>query len=180
MIIPLPTGFEGEEAVRAFTLSWLKKYDCKSFLDAGCGDGKYTRRLQAWHPFEAWVVDAHAPSLEGIPAKVSICGEMPGVLKGIPDGAVDGAICLDVIEHFEKPAALEVIRELERIASKVVVLFTPYGFMPQPPDPDNPWQEHKCGFSSLELHYLGYETYVWQPFDYGKCLHDALWAVKAK
>jgi hypothetical protein len=87
-------------------------------------------------------------------------------------------ICLDVIEHFEKTQALELIRELERIARKVVVLFTPYGFMPQEPEAENPFQEHKCGFSNTELRYLGYSTFVWELFDYGKCHHDALWAIK--
>ncbi len=180
MIIDMPIGsLGGEDSVLKFVLELLEKHKCYTFLDAGCGDGKYLRRIKSSRWMEAWGVDAHALSLKKVGnAAFTVHGDMPEVLRTFRDDTFDAVICLDVIEHFEKPQALEVMRELERIARGIVILFTPYGFMPQPPEPENPWQEHKCGFSSMELHYLGYETYVWKDFDYGKGTWDALWGVK--
>jgi hypothetical protein len=74
------------------------------------------------------------------------------------DEAFDVVVALDVIEHFTKPDALRVIAELERIASKQVVLVTPRGFLPQAGTVEEPWQEHRCGFEVHELEQLGYSV----------------------
>ena len=68
-------------------------------------------------------------------------------------------VCLDVIEHFEKPEALALIAGMERWARRKVVLATPNGFLPQRVYDDNPFQEHKCGFSVAELCALGYRVH---------------------
>jgi hypothetical protein len=134
---------------------------------------------------EGWAVDAYAPALAKVdlPANRKILGPMPGSLQTLPESSVDAAICLDVIEHFEKPAAVGLIRELEYVARKLVVLFTPLGFMPQEGYESGgawqPWQKHRCGFEADELEGLGYTTTIWEGFDYGKGRHDALWGVKA-
>lgn len=179
-IAPIPAG-NGEASVFAFCLELIEKYNCYSLLDAGCGPGKYLHKLCSARWMESYAVDAHQPSLDRVNATVKICGEMPRVLRNLSCKSVDAAICLDVIEHFPKQKAEEVIWELEYIAKKVVILFTPYGFMPQPPAPDNPFQEHLCGFEPSELEALGYEAVVWEGFDYGKGLagvQRALWGVK--
>jgi hypothetical protein len=67
-------------------------------------------------------------------------------------------VSLDVIEHFTKPDAVQLIGELERVARRLVVVLTPSGFVRQPPGEDEPWQEHKCGFEARELEGLGYSV----------------------
>jgi len=73
-------------------------------------------------------------------------------------GSVDAAIALDVIEHLERDAALGLIAGLERVARRRVVIFTPNGFVPQPPEPENPHQEHRSGFTADEMRALGYRV----------------------
>ncbi len=62
------------------------------------------------------------------------------------DRSFDAVVALDVVEHFEKPDALRMLLELERVSRSLVVVVTPSGFVPQPPTEDEPWQEHRCGF----------------------------------
>ena len=163
-----------------FVVQQIEAFGGESFLDAGCGPGTYLHPIRAARPdLVAYAVDAHEPSLAKVAASQKWCGGMPWVLAKVPSQSVDVVICLDVIEHLRKGDSLITITQLERIARKGVILFTPSGFMPQPPLPDNPWMEHICGWEAHELDLLGYETAIWQDFDYGNGKRqDALWAVK--
>ncbi len=53
------------------------------------------------------------------------------VIKTIPKEWVDTVITLDVIEHLEKEEWLKVLNETIPLARKQVIIFTPYGFIPQ-------------------------------------------------
>lgn len=52
-------------------------------------------------------------------------------LQMLADNSVDSIFLLDVIEHLEKEIGQQIIIECERVAREQVVIFTPYGFMPQ-------------------------------------------------
>lgn len=129
-----------------------------SVLDVGCGAGGPMAR--APKPARLVGLDGHAPSLERLRAQGGydelICA--PFDRASIPDGAFHTVVCLDVIEHFEKPEALALVARLERWASHKIVLATPNGFLAQPVYDGNPFQEHKCGFCSAELRRLGYRV----------------------
>lgn len=152
------------------------------FLDAGCGEGKYILRLRARRPhLRAWAVEGHAPSLRETSADKKILGMLPDALRDVSNDAVDAAIAIDVIEHLEKPASLELLRHLERVARRCVALFTPLGFMEHPGTDANPLLRHLSGWEPAELEALGYQTAVWEVFDYGLgVVHPALWAWKVK
>jgi hypothetical protein len=74
----------------------------------------------------------------------------------------DLVLVLDLIEHLEKPQALELIRKAEAIARRAVVLETPKGFLAQDIDilgmGGDHFQTHRCGFESEELAALGYSV----------------------
>jgi len=75
---------------------------------------------------------------------------------------------LDVIEHMEKQEALHAI-ELAQRGARQVVVFTPYGFMPQDHDVwglgGHEWQTHRSGW--LPDEFPGWDTwrYGWPPFE---------------
>jgi SAM-dependent methyltransferase len=129
-----------------------------SVLDVGCGQGGPMVRVPK--PPRLVGLDGHAASIERLRAKALydelICA--PLAAGSIAPGAYDTVVCLDVIEHFEKPEALALIAAMESWARRKVVLATPNGFLPQRPYDDNPFQEHKCGFSVAELRGLGYRV----------------------
>lgn len=141
--------------------------DCESVVDLGCGPNTPMQRI----PGKRMIgVDAHAPSVEASRAKnlhdSYFVGTAEDFLRDRGPKSVDGIVMLDVIEHFYKEDGLKLLAVAEKVARKKIVLFTPSGFVPQPPAPDNPWQEHKSGWTARELNELGYKvvgTSGWKP-----------------
>jgi SAM-dependent methyltransferase len=127
--------------------------DIRSTLDIGCSDGRGSELLTG-----AAGCDIYEPALRT--ATTTGRRRIPVVadLRRLPyrDGAFDAVVALDVIEHFEKPEALAVLAEMERVACRLVAVLTPSGFVAQPPTEHEPWQEHRCGFEPQELTDLGY------------------------
>jgi len=126
-------------------------------LDVGCSDGRGSEVLSRG---PAYGVDIYRPTL----ARAADDGRRRPVtqadVRALPyaTGAFDVVVSLDVVEHFEKPDALRVLAEMERVCSGTVVVVTPNGFVPQPGTDDEPWQEHRCGFDVAELEQLGYDV----------------------
>ena len=98
-------------------------------------------------------------------------------------GRGDCVSLLDVVEHLERPDADRVLTELER-RYRVVVVFTPWGFMRQDPGTDarlanDPWMWHRCGFLPDEFERRGYITLGWPLFHPGAQV-GAILAVKCE
>jgi SAM-dependent methyltransferase len=126
-------------------------------LDVGCSDGRGSEVLRRRG---AHGVDIYRPALMSardagrrVPVTQADVRELP-----YRDDSFDAVVALDVVEHFDKPEALRVLLELERVARSLVVVVTPSGFVPQPPTEDEPWQEHRCGFEADEFENLGYDV----------------------
>jgi SAM-dependent methyltransferase len=131
--------------------------DCTSIVDLGCGPNTALRHLSGKHTIG---VDAHAPSIEVSRANKLhddyFIGTAQDFLESRGPKSVDGVVLLDLIEHFEKAEGLRLLGLVEQIARKKVVVFTPVGFVSQPPAPDNPWQEHRSGWAPKEFRERGY------------------------
>ena len=74
------------------------------------------------------------------------------------EASFDCVVALDVVEHLVKPEGLKLLAAMERIAAKRVIVFTPNGFLPQPPAENNPHQEHISGWTVNEFRELGYRV----------------------
>jgi hypothetical protein len=81
-------------------------------------------------------------------------------LKSIPDASFDAVVLTDVIEHLEKNEGLLLIREVERVSSSIVGIFTPLGFMPQ--HFSSKLDTWGFGEADLQTHRSG-----WLPIDFG-------------
>lgn len=126
-------------------------------LDVGCSDGRGSEVLSRRR---ADGVDIYRPALEAARDDHRRTRVVQADVRHLPYRASshDVVVALDVIEHFTKPDALTVLSELERVARGHVVVATPCGFLPQPGTPEEPWQEHRCGFEVAELEDLGYSV----------------------
>ena len=126
-------------------------------LDVGCSDGRGSEVLSRG---PAYGVDIYRPTLALAAQDRRRQPVTQADVRALPfaDGSFDVVVSLDVVEHFEKPDALRVIAEMERVAAGSVVVVTPNGFVPQPGTEDEPWQEHRCGFEVAELEALGYDV----------------------
>jgi len=131
---------------------------CRSCLDIGCGGSSPTRRLGFEHSVG---VDGYTPLLdearrnrthtEFVFARAQEIGER------FTGGQFDCCVALDLIEHLTKEDGLKLIREMERIAAKRILIFTPSGFLSQRSH-DGDLQEHLSGWSADEMRSLGFDV----------------------
>lgn len=76
------------------------------------------------------------------------------VVKYFPAKSVDTVFLIDVVEHLEKEDGKKLLAATENIARKQIVIFTPWGLMPQHHEDGKDawglsgahWQEHKSGW----------------------------------
>ena len=133
---------------------------CDTILDVGCGAASPLAAARVTG--RVWGIDVAPVAL----AAARRLGFHAGLVRAdaaalgsvVRPRSVDAVVGLDLIEHFERAAALAVVADLERIARRRVVLLTPNGFVPQPPAPDNPHQEHRSGFTPTDLRGIGYRV----------------------
>jgi len=134
---------------------------CKSVLDVGCGKNSPISRIKKTFFTEG--IDIFKASIaeskkRGIHDKY-VVGDLQNLDKIYKPKSFDGVIALDVIEHFEKKQAIALIKKMEKIARKKVILLTPNGFYHQEHLEGNPYQEHKSGWSLNDLKSLDYKIY---------------------
>lgn len=130
----------------------------KRILDIGCGVNS---------PINYFV--SHAQELDGVDISSHDVARQSGtkykqifvqdVREFTPPNPYDVITALDFIEHLEKEDGLRLLSRLEELANKRVVLVTPNGFVPQAAQPDNPFQEHKSGWTTEDFKARGYRVY---------------------
>jgi ubiquinone/menaquinone biosynthesis C-methylase UbiE len=138
---------------------------CKAeftLLNLGCGIGWHMNNIPAKNQLH---VDVWLPYLEQIKHEKSVIKLDIRDLSIFIDKSWDVVSCIDVIEHLEKDDAMKAIKEMERIARKVVILYTPAGFEKQEDGhgwgSGNPeYQKHRCGFTVREMLELGYTSHL--------------------
>jgi SAM-dependent methyltransferase len=134
---------------------------CESILDVGCG-AESPVRFFSGRLRRSVGVDLHEPSLEAS-RRAGIHGEIvrAGVLEieeRFGPKSFDAVVALDVIEHLSKPEGLRLLAQMESLARRRVVVFTPNGFLPQGALEGNELQRHLSGWDTGEMRALGYEV----------------------
>jgi len=133
---------------------------CSSILDIGCGNSSpvqfCSKRIYKVG------VDAYLPSIKESRKKkihnkyYHITVDKLG--KIFKDKSFDCVIAYDLIEHLKKTDGQKLITEMERIARKKVIIFTPNGFMKQGAEFGNDFQRHLSGWSWIEMRRKGYDV----------------------
>jgi len=133
---------------------------CKSLLDVGCGTDSPVQAFS--DKIMCYGVDAHLPSIKEskknkIHKKYYKVNAL-NLLKRFKAKSFDCVLACEIIEHMAKKDGLRFIKILETVARKKVVIMTPNGFVPQTGYGNNPWQEHKSGWTSTEMKKRGYKV----------------------
>lgn len=131
---------------------------CESLLDIGCGAESPIKRFSK--KFQSTGVDAHKPSIEKS-KEIGIHNNYYNINvldidKTFDDNSYECVLSSDLIEHLEKEEGYKLIKMMEKIASKKVIIFTPNGFLKQGEYDSNPFQVHKSGWSVEEMKSMGY------------------------
>jgi SAM-dependent methyltransferase len=128
-------------------------------LDLGCGDGSAIASLNLPKNFEITGVDIFKPYLE-LADKKKIYKRL--IRKDVRKISVrrkyDIVILNHVLEHMTKREGKNLLKKLEKIAKKRIILALPIGNLPQEEYDNNPYQKHKAAWSVEEMKVLGYEV----------------------
>ena len=105
--------------------------DCQSVLDLGCGPDsplKYCNNIKHSIGVEAFQPYLDVSQRKGI--HTEYINKNIGELE-FEENSFDAVILMEVIEHMEENAGLEVLKKIEFWARKKVIISTPNGFFPQ-------------------------------------------------
>jgi hypothetical protein len=135
---------------------WPANGSIGSILDLGCRDCWHTAGLpgvtrhvgvEVWP--EALERGIRKAKAGGIPNFEPVLAEGLGYLEGCPDGSFAGVLAIDLLEHFPQDKSVALLNEMERVASKLAVVWTTMGYIPQAPfDADGspqPYEQHLWG-----------------------------------
>jgi SAM-dependent methyltransferase len=132
--------------------------DCRSCLDIGCGDVSPVQLLDFDHTLG---LEAHTPTLERGRAKRTHSQFQRGRAEEVgtlfSENQFDAVVALDLVEHLSKEDGLQLIRAMDRIARKRILLFTPNGYLEQEGRGDD-LQEHLSGWDPVEMRRLGFRV----------------------
>jgi SAM-dependent methyltransferase len=136
-----------------------------SILDLGAGYG-----------FWGWAIKTHKkgnPRLTGLDVfpnyieKLHTLGIYDEVIKhdltnGIPypDRSFDITIASHVIEHLPKDNGFYLIKEMERVTRKLIIISCPCGESRASPTDSNPYYSHKAEWFEHDFLNLGYRTQI--------------------
>lgn len=135
--------------------------DCDSVLDVGCGTNSALQFVPGPKVKEG--IDAYKKSIEISKAKHIhsryTLGDIRRLSSYYKPKSFDAVICIDVIEHITSADGKKLIKMMENIAKKRVIILTPNGFYHQHELEGNPYQVHKSGWKSADFKVLGYRVF---------------------
>lgn len=133
-----------------------------TLLDLGCGKNSPVKGFAKSLSYSL-AVDSYAPYLEESRAKkihsAYIRGDILTECRKMPNNSFDCVMALDVIEHFEKIDGFKLLAEMERLARKKIIIYTPNGFLKQTAFGGNGVQRHLSGWTAEEMRRLGFKVY---------------------
>jgi len=135
---------------------------CQTLLDIGCGEGSHVCGIASQIEYSVGI-DSFGPSLEiakqrGVYTETKLMSASD-VRNVFDNDSFDCVVAFDLIEHLEKADGWRLLRNMESLATKKVIVFTPNGFLPQGPLHDNKYQVHRSGWSVSEMRMCGYRVF---------------------
>lgn len=148
-----------------FSNWWIlwRKLDksAKSILDLGCGIGSPVRFINRHKQFHMVGVEGYKPYFDNC-QKIGLYDMVLNEdIRKIPYKAktFDIVMALQVLEHLNKPDGEKLLKDMEKIARKQVIVTTDIGKHVQGAVDGNEMQIHRYIWDIKDLQELGFETY---------------------
>jgi len=141
--------------------------DGRSILDVGCSDGLFLSALI--HDSKNYTIDGidiFAKSLKAAKKRglyqklikgdvVTVCASLIKKKK-----KYDIVLCSELIEHLDKKKGERLLKFLEKLARKRIIITTPNGYLEQQHEhvEKNPYEFHKSGWELTEFTQRGYQA----------------------
>lgn len=144
--------------LRIITKLLVDAKDVVNVLDVGSGNGEIweklptdlRKRLKVTH-FDAMKIEVQSPD-------VFVKGIAPRDLVNFGSNEFEVVVAFDVIEHLPKNDGFLMVYQMERIASKFILILTPNGFVWQPPAQNNEFNAHISSWSTKDFKQLEFGT----------------------
>ncbi|MBY8983180.1 MAG: class I SAM-dependent methyltransferase [Candidatus Lokiarchaeota archaeon] len=146
-----------------FKIFGKKVKDCNSILDLGCGKGSLVLK-KIGKNFEFSVgIDIFKDYIEDCKKKnyydEYVIMDILKIDEKFSPKSFDCVVLLDVIEHLERSEVVNLIRKIENIAIKKIIIFTPNGFLPQKIYDNNFHQIHRSGWDVNIFKKMSFKVY---------------------
>ncbi|MFH1523134.1 MAG: methyltransferase domain-containing protein [Patescibacteria group bacterium] len=136
--------------------------NCITLLDLGCGKKSpielFSKKIEY-----SLGVDGFEPYInESKKAKIHseyMLSNVLGACEKFSNNSFDCVMALDLIEHLSKSDGEKLIKAMERIARKIVVIYTPNGYLKQEKFDENIGQFHLSGWKVEEMKNIGYKVF---------------------
>ncbi len=132
---------------------------CGSALDVGCVFSMAMRQVGMANTVG---IDGYEPSLVEARRLQThdqlVHGDVTNLARHFQPRQFDACVALDLIEHLTKQDGLKLMQEIEKIARKRVLIFTPSGFLPQGHADADDLQAHLSGWEPAEMERHGYRV----------------------
>ena len=131
-----------------------------SILDIGVGPGGLLNILRLDERFDrvAGIDIRHYSKLvkmtDDLDIRIMDVGEM-----SFAENSFDTLVCMEVLEHIEKPHFLRALSELRRVAAKQVFMTIPL----REPEPLPPYHKQRFDFADIVEHFPNGEFYILTP-----------------
>ncbi|MCL0053366.1 class I SAM-dependent methyltransferase, partial [Dehalococcoidales bacterium] len=134
-----------------------------AILDLGCGKGEAIKLLFGKDKLNYKIcgVEIFRPYILEAKQKGIYTDLILADVRNLPfkSKSFDVLLLLEVIEHLTKEKGAKLLKEMERIARKGIIVRTPKGFLRKEKIEDsNPFQEHISSWEPKELRNLGYKV----------------------
>lgn len=149
-----------------FNIYFLKKLEdklkeCDTVLELGAGKFSYLRLLKKQFHITAFDIDKRSLEIAREANVYNHCinGNVTMISNYFDENSFDCVVAFDLIEHLEKEEGLILIKNMERIAKKKIIIYTPNGFLFQDPIDGNIYQKHISGWSFSEMEGYSFRVY---------------------
>jgi SAM-dependent methyltransferase len=132
--------------------------DCHTVLDLGCGPSSPLKNIK--NITQSVGVELFKPYLDlSKKQKIHTQYLQKNILElSFPKNSFDAIILVEVLEHLSKKDGLKVIKLAKKWATKKIIISTPNHFFPMGIVDNNRYQQHRSGWSILELQQLGFKV----------------------
>lgn len=132
----------------------------RTVLDVGCGRGRPLQFINSRRRLSAVGLDVFLPYLAECQRKGVHQAYVLADARHLPfrRKSFDAVLCLEVLEHLEEREGRTLLREMEEIARRQVIISTPIGSHPQHEYDGNSYQEHRFVWRPAAMRRLGYRV----------------------
>jgi hypothetical protein len=144
----------------------IEHMEIESIIDVGTGVNGVVglHYLEKKNIKRKYAIDVY--SIKPLPTDwIPIIMDGRDILKKFGEKSVDIITAYDFIEHLNKEDGINWLKDVEKIARKLIFLFTPIsenGEIPLSPSaglrPENIYENHKSGWTYKEFEKLGFKT----------------------